>query len=318
MNVNEDQIRMVVRSRATPGAGVVELELVSENGDLLPAWTPGAHIDVHCNGDIVRQYSLCGDHTERDSYRIAVLRADPGRGGSAFVHDALGCGTKLLIGAPRNNFSFVAGKRYLFIAGGIGITPLLPMIREAVRNGSDWDLWYGGRELESMAYAAELETMYGEHVHLWPQDQFGMLPLETLLETPDPDTRIYCCGPLPMLAAAETLSEKWAPGSFHMERFEPLDTSDMDKPRAFEVELRQSGLHLFVPADQSLLQVLTEAGIEVLCSCREGTCGTCEVPVVDGEVEHRDSVLFPDEQAMNDVMMACVSRAKGEKLVLDL
>jgi ferredoxin-NADP reductase len=212
----------------------------------------------------------------------------------------------------------VASSRYLFIAGGIGITPVLPMIAEADAAGADWRLFYGGRERASMAFISEL-AHYGDRVIIVPQDEQGMLDLESVLGTPQQDTLVYCCGPEGLLAAVEKFCEKWPPGSLHLERFsakpqEPSAAVDS----AFELVLQRSGLTLEVPPDKSVLTVIREAGVSVLASCLEGVCGTCETEVIDGDVDHRDSVLNEEEQASNEYMMVCVSRCRSPQLVLDL
>jgi ferredoxin-NADP reductase len=206
----------------------------------------------------------------------------------------------------------------VFIAGGIGITPILPMIDAAEALGADWELHYGGRSRRSMAFLASLEEAAGQRVTLHPQDEVGLIDLETLLGTPRPGTLIYCCGPEPLLIAVEQRCASWAEGSLHLERFAPKDVGEPVLTGAFEVELARSGLSLTVPPEKSVLQVVEEAGIGVLSSCTEGTCGTCETTVLSGEVDHRDSLLTPAEQAANDTMFICVSRAACPRLVLEL
>ncbi|MEV6441279.1 PDR/VanB family oxidoreductase [Amycolatopsis sp. NPDC051716] len=290
--------------------GVVRLTLRAPGSEPLPPWEPGAHIDVVLPGS-VRQYSLCGDPGDRSAYQVAVLREPDGRGGSAYVHDSLLAGDLLQVDGPRNHFALVAAERYLFIAGGIGITPILPMLDQVTAAGRDWQLVYGGRTRGSMAFTEEL-SRHGGRVLFRPQDEHGLLDLPTLLAAARPGTAVYCCGPEPLLAAVEALG----PADLHVERF----TARLDEgPRtAFEVELAGSGRVLPVPADRSILEVVEEAGVTVLSSCREGTCGTCETGVLGGTPDHRDSVLTADERLENEVMMLCVSRACSPRLVLDL
>jgi ferredoxin-NADP reductase len=218
---------------------------------------------------------------------------------------------------PRNNFPLVGSPRYLFIAGGIGITPILPMIRAAEAAGAEWRLVYGGRQRASMAFLDEL-AHYGDRVSIRPQDETGLLDLDALLGTPEPDTLVYCCGPEPLLAAVEQRCHAWPPRSLHVERFSPKPLTEPVLTEAFEVVLRQSELELTVPPDRSILSVVEAAGVGVLSSCAEGTCGTCETAVLDGEPDHRDSVLTEEERQANDCMMICVSRSRGPRLVLDL
>ncbi|MGI5282247.1 PDR/VanB family oxidoreductase [Nonomuraea polychroma] len=310
---SEAERKLVVHAREQVADGVVALDLRDPAGGELPAWAPGAHIDMVLAGDLVRQYSLCGDPADRTTWRIAVLREADGRGGSAHVHDVLHPGTTILARGPRNNFPLLPAPRYLFIAGGIGITPILPMLTAA--GDAQWRLAYGGRTAASMAFASELGAAHGDRVLLWPQDEHGLLDLDTLLAEEPMDALVYCCGPAPLLQAVE---ERCANRALHVERFTPKDAGEPIRTGPFEVELAATGLTLTVPPDRSILEVVEEAGVQVLTSCREGTCGTCETPVLAGVVDHRDSLLTPEEEAANDVMFICVSRAACPKLVLDL
>ncbi|NUP77733.1 MAG: oxidoreductase [Nonomuraea sp.] len=303
---------VVVHAREQVAEGVVAVELRDPAGGRLPDWTPGAHIDLVL-GDLVRQYSLCGDPADRTTWRIAVLREPGGRGGSARAHDELHPGATVLTRGPRNHFRLRPAPRYLFIAGGIGITPILPMI--AAVGGARWRLAYGGRTAASMAFAGDLRAAHGDRVLLWPQDEHGLLDLDALLAEEPMDTLVYCCGPGPLLEAVEA---RCANRPLHVERFTAEEAGDPVLAGAFEVELALSGLTLTVPQDRSVLEVVEEAGVHVLTSCGEGTCGTCETPVLAGVVDHRDSLLTPEERAANDVMFLCVSRAACPKLVLEL
>jgi ferredoxin-NADP reductase len=288
-------------------------------GGDLPEWAPGAHIDLRLPGGLVRQYSLCGNPADRSVWRIGVLREPASRGGSEHVHDALVEGTDVDVRGPRNHFPLVPSSRYLFVAGGIGITPILPMITAAAVAGAEWELHYGGRSRRSMAFLESLEDLTGNRITLHPQDEVGLIDLDRILGTPGQGTLVYCCGPEPLLAAVERhCAAAWPEESLHVERFAPKDVGEPVLTGAFEVELAASGLALTVPPDKSVLQVVEEAGVTVLSSCQEGTCGTCETAVLEGAVDHRDSLLTPAEQAANDTMFICVSRAVCAKLVLDL
>jgi ferredoxin-NADP reductase len=309
---------LVVESAITVADGVVALTLADPNGQPLPPWTPGAHVDLIMGPDLVRQYSLCGSPSDSRTIRIGVLREPHSRGGSAYVHDRLSPGTTVRVRGPRNHFPLVASPRYLFVAGGIGITPLLPMMAEATAAGAQWSLLYGGRTRSSMAFTDELER-YGDQVRLAPQDEVGLLDLDALLGTPQPDTRVYCCGPEPLLAAVEARCAGWPAGTLHLERFAAKPVSaPAGAEHAFEVELAQTGVTLTVPADRSIFDVVQEAGVSIIGSCLEGICGTCETFIVSGEVDHRDSVLSDEEHEANETMMICVSRCRGDRLVLDL
>lgn len=307
---------VVVADKEIIAEGVVCLTLRHPEGDALPEWEPGAHVDLLLGRDMVRQYSLCGDPDDRSALRVAVLHEPDGRGGSRHVHGQLRIGDRLGIDGPRNHFPLVEAKRYLFIAGGIGITPIMPMLTAAEKQGTDWTLVYGGRTRRSMAFLDRLIREHGDRVSIRPQDETGLLELASLLAEPDPETLVYCCGPEPLLAAVERHCASWPSGALRVERFTAkVDTAQRT---AFEVELAQSGRTLLVPADQSILSVVEDAGVQVLSSCREGTCGTCETVVLDGMPDHRDSLLTETERAAGDTMMICVSRACGPKLVLDL
>ena len=316
--VREHEADLIVQEARTVAEGVVALVLADPNGGELPAWTPGAHIDFVLGDDLIRQYSLCSSPSIPNLWRVGVLRAPDSRGGSERVHDILSPGSLVRVRGPRNHFPLVTSPRYLFIAGGIGITPLLPMIAEADASGADWRLFYGGRERASMAFLDEL-AQYHDRVNIVPQDEEGMLDLEAVLGTPQSNTLVYCCGPEGLLAAVEKFCANWPPGVLHLERFsaKPQEPS-AEADSAFELVLQRSGLTLHVPPEESVLNVIRQAGVSVLASCLEGVCGTCETEVVEGDVDHRDSVLNEEERATNEYMMVCVSRCRSPRLVLDL
>lgn len=316
----EREADLVVAQKETVADGVVALTLADPNGQALPAWTPGAHIDlVLLDPSLTRQYSLCSNPADRHAWRIGILREPKSRGGSQFVHDVLKAGDIVRVRGPRNHFSLVDAPRYLFIAGGIGITPILPMIAAAQARGSDWQLLYGGRQRSSMAFLDELAA-YGERVRVYPQDEEGLLPLNSFLEPPRNDTLVYCCGPEPLLVAVEGSSASWPVGSLHFERFKVKQPTEAPPTvtETFEVVLQRSGITVTIPPDKSILEVVEEAGLYVLSACREGICGTCEQAVLEGVPDHRDSVLTSAERETNEVMMICVSRCCTPRLVLDL
>ncbi|QUH02114.1 oxidoreductase [Saccharopolyspora erythraea] len=314
----EHELALVVEKKESLADGVVQLTLRGTDGAELPDWTPGAHIDLVLGDDLTRQYSLCGDPAERSVWQVAVLREEAGRGGSAHVHDTLTEGDTVHVRGPRNNFRLVDANRYLFIAGGIGITPIVPMIAQADAAGADWQLVYGGRTRASMAFRDRLEQRHRDRVSIRPQDETGLLDLATLLTEPDGETVIYCCGPEPLLDAVAAQCAQRQHGCLHVERFTPKVGAGEGPRQSFEIELARTGTTLTVPDDRSVLEVVEESGVPVLSSCQEGTCGTCETTVLTGVPDHRDSVLTTDEQAANDTMMICVSRACSTRLVLDL
>jgi cytochrome P450/ferredoxin-NADP reductase len=311
-----------VLSRELVSQGVAALVLEAADGAPLPRWEPGAHVDLIIPGVPTKQYSLSGDPADQQTWRLGILRDPDGSGASMYVHDRLAGGDIVRVRGPRNNFPLVTSPRYLFIAGGIGITPILPMIRAAQAAGAQWRLVYGGRTRASMAFLDELagypDATDTSRIAVHPQDEYGLLDLDTLLGTPLPDTKVYCCGPEPLLLAVEQRCAGWPKKSLHVERFvaKPLTEPVLKVP--FDVHLAASGLTVTVPPETSILAALEQAGVGVRSSCEEGTCGTCETPVLDGVPDHRDSVLDQDDRQANACMMICVSRSCTPRLVLDL
>ncbi len=306
-----------VAAKETVADGIVSLTLAAPDGGRLPDWTPGAHIDLILPQGVSRQYSLCGDRWDATTYRVAVLREPAGRGGSAYVHDELQADDLVGIGGPRNNFPMVPAERYLFVAGGIGITPILPMIRQAAMLGADWHLLYGGRTRRSMAFLGELAG-FGDRVDVAPQDEQGLLDLPAFLGDPDAGTRAYCCGPAPLLEALSRATAQWPARTVHTERFTAAPLAAPVRATGFTVELARTGRTVPVTPGETVLDAVRRAGADVLSSCREGTCGTCEITVLDGLPDHRDSILDDDERAAGDCMFVCVSRSRTDRLVLDL
>ncbi|MFE7277351.1 PDR/VanB family oxidoreductase [Streptomyces sp. NPDC057623] len=312
----EEELPVVVTRRRRVTADVVQLWLISVDAQPLPSWTPGAHIDVLLPNGIERQYSLCGRPSDEE-WSIMVLREEQGRGGSQCLHDEVWTGHKLMVRGPRNHFALKRAPRYRFLAGGIGITPILPMLHEAERAGAEWSLTYCGRSRQGMACAEELIADHGSRVRLHIDSEQGVPDLAALLRDPRPGELLYACGPNSMLEAIERMGAHWPNGTIHFERFSAATPGAVANTE-FEVELAASGKVLTVPADRSILDVVRESGIQMLSSCQEGTCGTCETAVVSGQVDHRDAVLSKEEQEENEVMMVCVSRAACPRLVLDL
>lgn len=314
------ELKLVVQARTELVPGIVELTLVDPSGGALPLWQPGAHIDVVLDDDTVRQFSLCGDPTDRSIYRIAVLREDEGRGGSVRVHEELLVGEAVGVRGPRNHFAFEIAPSYRFIAGGIGITAILPMVRAAAAGGARWSLAYAGRSVEGMAYARDLAQAYPEQVRLFPSASTGRMDVAAELAGPDPVTDVYCCGPQGLMDAVEAAAKEagWQSGALRQERFVPRELGAPVWQEAFEVDLLLSGQVVTVEPGQSILEAARGIGALVLSSCETGTCGTCETPVLEGAIEHRDSVLTADEQAAGDRMMICVSRAACPRITLEL
>ncbi|MEV8316911.1 PDR/VanB family oxidoreductase [Streptomyces sp. NPDC059900] len=311
--MTDSELILLVRRMTWEADGVLSVELVHPDGKPLPAWTPGAHLDLHTGGH-VRQYSLCGDPRDTATYRIGVLNEASSRGGSRHVHTKLRPGQTVTASEPRNHFALEDAPGYLFVAGGIGITPLLAMAREAARRGADWRMVYGGRTRGSMAFTDELGALEGD-LALIPQDELGHIDIAAALAGLPGDTLVYCCGPEPLLAAVEAA----APADrLRVERFAAPVVERAGDESAFEVECRRSGVTLSVGEDTSVLQAAEAAGLTVTSSCQEGICGSCETRVLDGTPDHRDFLLSEAEHAANASMMICVSRCASGRLVLDL
>jgi len=318
--VHEFATELVVRRRSTPAEGVVALDLAHPDSQHLPRWEPGAHIDVMLSDGLTRQYSLCGDSGDLSVWRIGVLLDPNSRGGSRYVHENLNEGAAVRVRGPRNHFPLVDAPRYRFIAGGIGITPIVPMIDSAQQAGSDWTLLYGGRTRASMAFGQDLAERYPDRVTVWPEDERGLLDLESLLKYPEDNTLVYCCGPERLLSAVEQHCAPWPAGALHIERFAAKAPTgdDGEALESFEVVCHRSGVTLEVTSDMSILETLEDASIPIMGSCYEGVCGTCEARVLEGIPVHRDSMLTDAEKATGEVMLICVSGSRTKRLVLDL
>ena len=313
---------MVVQSITPVAQDIVRLRLAAPDGRPMPRWTPGSHIDVEC-GDtgLSRQYSLCGDPADATALEIAVLRDPQSRGGSAWMHASLKEGDRLRIRGPRNHFRLdESARRLIFIAGGIGITPIAAMARRARELGLDYQLHYCGRNRSALAFVPELAALHGERLKLHVSEEGSRLDVSALLARPEAaGTQVYACGPLRMLDALEAACAPWPEDTLRVEHFEStLGTLDPAKERAFEVELKDSGLTVPVRADQTLLAALRAANIDIQSDCEEGLCGSCEVRVLAGEIDHRDMVLTRNEREAGERMMSCCSRACGQRLVLEL
>jgi ferredoxin-NADP reductase len=297
---------------------VAELRLRASGDEPLPAWTPGSHIDLVLPSGLIRQYSLCGDPTD-SRYTVAVLREPQSRGGSTEVHDHLVEGETLMIRGPRNHFPLEPAPHHVFIAGGIGITPLLAMARATAEAGGSWELHYGGRSASLMAYVDAAAALTGGSVTIYPQDEVGLIPVRQILESVDGASAVYTCGPEPLLVAVEQHGEEVGL-PVHLERFGPSSapTTPSGENTEFTVTLQRSARTLPVPADTRLIDVVREVLPMVPFSCEEGYCGSCETVVLDGIPDHRDSVLSEAERESNTCMMICVGRSKTPQLVLDL
>jgi ferredoxin-NADP reductase len=310
-------VDVTVLTRDTSTEGVVVFTLGPRGDEPLPDWRPGAHVDVLLPSGLVRQYSLSGE-AGSDTWRLAVLREPDARGGSLWMCDSLHEGQTVRLAGPRNHFGFEpeAGVPVILLAAGIGVTPIVPMAAAARAAGADYSLHYSGHE-GRMAFLDELAAGHGDRLVTHVSEQDTRLELDALFAAAEPGTRVYCCGPARFIDAAEEAAAA-AGLDFHTERFEAETLTPPVWPEPFEVELAMSGITVTVPPDRSILDVVEEEGVFVLSSCHEGTCGTCETPVIEGELDHRDSILTPQERARGDVMFICVSRAACPRIVLDL
>lgn len=292
-------LRLLVTSREEVAEGVVRLRL---EGRELPRWEPGAHLDLVLPSGLVRQYSLCGDPEDTSSYTVATRLVPDGRGGSREVHEQVREGMELEVRGPRNRFPLVEAESYVFVVGGIGITPVLPMLR-ALPDEVEWRLVYCGRDRASMPFVEDVEKLGRDRVTVVE----GLPDLDALLAGVPEGAAVYCCGPQGLMAAVEERFPR-----VHLERFTPRASGG----DAFEVELRRSGRTLTVPADSTVLAAVRAELPDTLYSCEQGFCGTCQQRVLEGEVDHRDELLTDGERA--DSMLICVSRARGDRLVLDM
>ncbi|TAL43386.1 MAG: 2Fe-2S iron-sulfur cluster binding domain-containing protein [Salinibacterium sp.] len=308
-----DARRMIVTSTGFVAENVLHLRLAPLDRRDLPVWYPGAHITLNLPSGLERQYSLCGDPGDRGHYDIAVLLTENSAGGSLLIHESVVQGSKLTVSSPLNHFELEPARDYLFIAGGIGITPIKAMI-ESLPAARSWRLIYVGRSRRTMAFAKELEKRYPARVLIHASDEHHARLAFDQLKVSD-TTEVYCCGPESLLAS---VSEAVPVGRLHVERFVPVTREAGIPNHEFRVRFSRNKRELTVGAEENMLDVLEAGGMPVLGSCRKGVCGTCEVRVLDGTPEHLDSVLSDQEKDQLGVMYPCVSRARSAELVLDL
>ena len=317
-----DTLSVFVRQIRFEGKGINSYEFVAPDGGDLPPFTPGAHIDVHLDGNVIRQYSLSNDPTERDHYVIAVLKDEAGRGGSRSLHDTLHVQDIVTISRPRNNFELVDdARKIVLLAGGIGVTPLKAMAHTLDRMGHDYELHYCAREPQNAAFNDELKALAEKgrvHFHYDGGQPGRGLDIGALLRDPADATHVYYCGPAGFMNACAEATTHWPKGTVHFEHFKPPVSKEADAlpPGAFAVELAKSGRRLTVAADESLADALNNAGVPVPTSCTSGLCATCKVHYLSGDVDHQDYILSDEEHA--EYLTSCVSRSKGDLLVLDL
>jgi ferredoxin-NADP reductase len=310
-------VELIVTARTPVATDVIELTLMASDRKSLPPWNPGAHIELELPGGISRQYSLCGPSAQDDEWRIAVLREEGGKGGSRYLHDAVAVGDTLKVRSLRNNFRLQASERYHFIASGIGITPILAMVEKCESLNLDLRLHYIGRQREQLAYLDRLPSG-NTSVHITAET--GRPDLAAILPPLDGEETwpVYACGSPALLSALEAALDVHPTSMLHTEWFAPRPVkAAADALEEFDVVLERSGVTVRVEPDQSILTASAEAGVYIPSSCEQGTCGSCEVVLLKGLVDHRDSVLDEEERQAGQILMPCVSRARSEVLVLD-
>lgn len=319
--MSEEFLKVIVRKRELQGDGVVVLDLIRTNGELLPVFEAGAHVDVHVVPGLIRQYSLCGDPADTAVYRLGVLKDPSSRGGSTGVHELLVEGAEVAISMPRNHFPLAAeASRSILLGGGIGITPMIAMAYSLDSVGGDFELHYCGRSRSRSAFLDELESAdFSRHVftHFDDEDASQKLDLKAVLGKPEGGVHIYTCGPAGFMdwVIATAREQGYAEEQIHREYFQvEIDASG----GGFEVVAARSGKTVQVMEGQSILNALNSVGIEIDVSCEQGVCGTCVCNVLEGEPDHRDYYFTDAEKAANDQILVCCSRANSKKIILDI
>lgn len=321
--VEQRELRVTQMTWEAEGVLSVRLSRI-ESDDPLPPWEPGAHLDVYVSDGSTRQYSLCGDPRDLSSYLIAVLREPDGRGGSAYIHDELRVGDRLLVTRPKQSFNLEDAPYHALIAGGVGITPIMAFAEHLDRQGRPFQLTYGGRTAETMAFRERLGAL-GDRVRLVAEDRDGRPDLDAIVKGLPEGGLVYVCGPLPLLRAVEAAAEA-AYGTDHdrvrFELFsragvEPVAPASLDAD-SYELVLTESGHTLRLAPEANILETVLALGVEVENDCRDGICGSCITPIRSGTVDHRDLVLTKKEQAAMDQMLICVSRPTCPRLELEL
>lgn len=318
--MNNELIDVVITSRVEQGTGIAVMELAKENGEALPEFSSGAHIDVHCGDELIRQYSLCNDPASSEYYRIGVLNDPNSRGGSVKIHADFAVGQTIQISAPRNHFPLDKDAiKSILAGGGIGITPMIAMAYELLDEGKDFELHYCTKSQGAGAFEQELISAFGERVffHYDDQDKSQLFSPQETFATPELGTHIYVCGPTGFMDwVINSAKEQGYPTEqVHFEYFSAeVDTSG----DSFEVYCEQSDITVTVGSDDTIAKALRKVGVKVSMSCEEGVCGTCITDVIEGIPDHRDHFLTDEEKEDNDQIALCCSRAKCERLVIDL
>jgi vanillate O-demethylase ferredoxin subunit len=323
MTASTPVLKVRVAAKTLEAADICSFELVSADGKPLPAFSAGSHIDVPLPGGITRQYSLCNEPGESHRYQIAVLRDANSRGGSSAMHEHVKVGDVIEISAPKNHFPLAhEAKKSLLLAGGIGVTPILCMAERLAATGADFEMHYCTRSAERTAFRARIaSSRFNDRVrfHFDDGDASQKLDIATLVASPNAGTHLYVCGPKGFMDAVlgAARDSGWPASQLHCEYFS-ADVAPSASDESFEVQVASTGRIIVVPRDKTVVQALTEAGVEVQTSCEQGVCGTCLTRVLEGVPDHKDMYLTPEEQAANDQFTPCCSRAKSARLVLDL
>lgn len=325
-HTKSDLLELMIKQVRYEGVGIHSYEMVHPEGHELPAFTAGAHIDVHIPGGFVRQYSLCSNPADTHHYRIAVLKDERGRGGSRRLHEDFSVQQRVQISQPRNQFSLGENAReVVLLAGGIGITPLMCMVHTLQAQGRDFELHYCAKDVSHVAFRETMEALEKAgrvHFHFDGGDPENGLDIATLLETPRNGAEIYYCGPAGFMKACANATTHWPKGSVHCEHFKAPEKTPTARgaedaaPGSFMIQIASTGALITVPTDETIASVLEKSGVRIETSCLSGLCGTCRIRYLAGEVEHNDFIL--DESERTEYLTACVSRAKSELLVLDL
>ena len=310
-------MKLRVTRNDTIADGINLFEFRDAGGSELPQFSAGAHIAIHVPNGMLRKYSLCNDPAERDRYQVAVKREVNGRGGSCSLIDDVKAGDELAVVAPVNDFGLPRrAQDFLFIAGGIGVTPMVAMIRQVMAEGKRFRLYYCTRSPETTAFREELSAPQFKDmvtIHYDQGDPSRSLDLRPILAERRNREHLYCCGPRPLMEAVRAMTDHWSPTAVHFEAFSEAETHKPDD-RPFKVRLARSGTVLDVSTSTTILEVLREHGLEVPSSCETGTCGTCRTKLLAGEADHRDLVLAEHER--KDTIMICVSRARGDEITI--
>lgn len=319
--MGQQTLELVIASREEQADGIIVLDLVAPDGGPLPAFEAGAHVDVHIAPELIRPYSLCGSPADRTRYRLGILRERASRGGSHTIHERFVAGQRVRVGLPRNQFHLIAGvDRSLLLAGGIGVTPMLSMAHHLQATGQEFDFHYCARSRGSAAFLPELRAAeFRDRVRLHFDDEPEEQRLQMARDLPPPSTgiAIYVCGPTGFMewVIGEARRLGYREEQIHREYFSAEVNSAGD---TFEVVLAKSGRSVTVPSGTTIVKALAGIGVTVEVSCEQGVCGTCLCEVLEGEPDHRDSYLTPEEKEANDQMTLCCSRSKTPRLVIDL